>query len=134
MQRLEIALSEPRRVAELLTEACSTIDDAAYAVIASRDGLAIAAGGESGETSESDVALRASALAAAAMGIGDHFTAISAHGRLQSTLFEADRGCVGIFPMSSTVMLVVGSRQSVNLGRLSSAAKKIMAILQVPNG
>ncbi|MCX4098561.1 roadblock/LC7 domain-containing protein [Nocardia sp. alder85J] len=131
-RRLELALGEPGKVAGLLTDACATIDDAAYAFVASRDGLVVASATAS-ETPEDQVALRGSALAAAAMGIGDHFAALSAHGRLQSTYFEADRGCVGIFPISSALMLVVGSDRSVNLGRLTAAAKRILAILQAPS-
>ncbi|MFF0490983.1 roadblock/LC7 domain-containing protein [Nocardia sp. NPDC004068] len=133
-RRLTIALSEPRKVADLLTAVCADIDDAAYAFLASRDGLVIAASGAADEASESEVALRGSALASAAIGIGDHFAVLSSHGRLQSTLFESERGCVGIYPMSSTVLLVVGTAQAVNLGRLSAAAKKIISALQEPNG
>ncbi|MQY25983.1 roadblock/LC7 domain-containing protein [Nocardia aurantia] len=130
-RRLELALTEPDEVARLLAEACESIDDAAYAFVASRDGLVVASA-TAHEQPEDAVALRGSALAAAAMGIGDHFAAMSAHGRLQSTFFEADRGCVGIFPISSAMLLVVGSGQSVNLGRLTAAAKRVLALLQAP--
>jgi uncharacterized protein len=130
-RRLELALSEPDKVARMLTEACAAVDDAAYAFVASRDGLVVASA-TAADGPEDPVAMRGSALAAAAVGIGDHFSALSAHGRLQSTFFESERGCVGIFPMSSTILLVVGGNQSVNLGRLTAAAKRIIALLQAP--
>ncbi|WP_280270515.1 roadblock/LC7 domain-containing protein [Nocardia wallacei] len=135
IQRKEIRLGDSATVARLLTAACTSIGDAQYAFVTSRDGLVIASGNAlpSIGQDEDEVAMRGSALAAAAAGIGDHFAALSAHGRLQSAFFEADRGCVAVVPLSSTLLLVVGSAPAVSLGRLTAAARKIVATLHAPN-
>ncbi|MGY4098010.1 roadblock/LC7 domain-containing protein [Nocardia sp. R16R-3T] len=131
-QRKEIRLSDPDSVAKLLAEARESIDDAQYIFVASRDGLVVASGNSS-DGEEDEVSLRGSVIAAAAASIGDHFSALASHGRSQSVLFEADRGCFGVFPLTSTLVLVVGSAQSVSLGRLSAAARKIIAKLHAPD-
>ncbi|WP_433600331.1 roadblock/LC7 domain-containing protein [Nocardia sp. CA-135953] len=133
VQRKAIRLSDPDAVAKLLAEACESFADAQYIFIASRDGLVVASGNSS-DGEEDEVALRGSVVAAAAASIGDHFAVLASHGRSQSVLFEADRGCVGVFPLTSTLVLVVGSAQSVSLGRLSATARKIIAQLHAPNG
>jgi len=135
IRRQEIRLTDPEAVTRLLNRACAMVDDAQYAFITSRDGLVISAGTAAENPGDADeqVALRGSALGAAAAGIGDNFAALASHGRLQSALFESDRGCVGVFPVSSTLLLIVSSARSVNLGRLTAAAKKIIALLHAPD-
>ncbi|MEV0358493.1 hypothetical protein AB0H71_20820 [Nocardia sp. NPDC050697] len=131
--RHEIALGDPRAVGVLLQRACEEIADVEHAVMTSRDGLVVAADDVSGQMTHGDsIAMRSSAMAAAAIGIGDHFTNLVTQGRLQSAVFEADRGCVGVFPLSSTLLLVVTSAPAVNLGRFNAAAKRVLGILQAP--
>ncbi|MEG8182791.1 hypothetical protein GZH49_30450 [Nocardia terpenica] len=128
LQRQEIRLSDPTVVKDLLARACALVDDIQHAMIASRDGLIIAADANGNE----EVAIHGSALGAAAAGIGDHFTNLAAHGRLQSMLVEGDRGCAGVFPVSTALLLIVTSAPGVTLGRFSAAAKKVVATLQSP--
>ncbi|MET8650908.1 MULTISPECIES: roadblock/LC7 domain-containing protein [Nocardia] len=131
-RRKEIRLTDPEAVGRLLTEVCTSVADADYVFITSRDGLVVASGNSVDTSEEDEVALRGSVLAAAAAGIGDHFAAMTSHGRSQSVLFEADRGSVGVFPLTSTLVLVVGGAESVSLGRLTAAARKIIATLHSP--
>ncbi|MEU4842960.1 hypothetical protein [Nocardia testacea] len=69
-------------------------------------------------------------MAAAGAGIGDHCTQL--HGRLQGSIFEAEHGCVGVFPISTTLLLIVTSRTSVSMGRFSVAATRTLPLLQSP--
>ncbi|MGN2637677.1 roadblock/LC7 domain-containing protein [Nocardia takedensis] len=131
--RHEVLLGDPRAVARVLQRACREIEDVEHAVLTSRDGLVVAANDEAGGSSGEDtVAMRGSAMAAAAAGIGDHFVGLVTRGRLQAAVFEADRGCVGVFPVSSTLLLVVTSMPQVNLGRFNAAAKRVLSMLQEP--
>ncbi|MGQ4599616.1 roadblock/LC7 domain-containing protein [Nocardia sp. R6R-6] len=132
--RHDVVLHDPTLVEALLQRACDEIDDVQHAVITSRDGLVVAANKESGGSGDEGdtIALRGSAMAAAAAGIGDHFARLVSQGKLHSATFEADRGCVGVFPITSTLLLIVTSQPTVTLGRFSAAAKKVLAILQSP--
>ncbi|GAB2781856.1 roadblock/LC7 domain-containing protein [Amycolatopsis magusensis] len=134
-QRREIRLRDPQVVGELLDRACAEVDDVRHAVMTSRDGLVIAA--DSGSRTEGDgeatIALHGSALAAAAASIGDHFSGLVSQGRLQSTVFEAERGCVGVFPMSSTLLLIVTSMPSVTPGRFTAAARRVVSTILQPD-
>lgn len=69
-------------------------------------------------------------MAAPGTGIGDHFTQL--HGRLQGSIFEAEHGCVGVFPISTTLLLIATSRTSVSMGRFSVAATRTLQLLQSP--
>lgn len=132
--RRDVLLSDPRIVGRLLQQACDEIDGIEHAIMTSRDGLLIAANRESGDTDTVDnLAVRASAMAAAGAGIGDHFTQLVSHGRLQGSIFEAEQGCVGVFPISTTLLLVVTSGTSVSMGRFSVAAKRTVQLLQSPD-
>ncbi|MGW5381353.1 roadblock/LC7 domain-containing protein [Nocardia sp. NPDC003963] len=132
--RQEVLLSDPAVVGDLLQRACDEIDGVEHAIMTSRDGLLIAANKESsGHDSADTIAVRASAMAAAGAGIGDHFTHLVSHGRLQGSIFEAEHGCVGVFPISTTLLLIVTSRPSVNMGRFSVAAKRTLQLLQSPD-
>lgn len=132
-ERHEVLLGDPATVSRLLQRACDEIDDVEHAIMTSRDGLVVAANRESGGHEGGDtIAVRGSAMAAAAAGIGDHMTQLVSQGRLQASMFEADRGCVGVFPVSTTLLLVVTSRPSVTLGRFSIAAKRVLQVLQSP--
>lgn len=131
--RQEVALRDPAVVGQLLQRACDEIDDVEHAVMTSRDGLVVAANREaSGPDGADTLAMRGSAMAAAAAGIGDHFTDLVRQGRLHAAVFEADRGCVGVFPVTSTLLLVVTSRPQVTLGRFNAAAKRVLTLLTAP--
>lgn len=136
IRRLEIRLSDPDDVSRLLEHACSAVGDVQMAFLTSRDGIVIASSSAASEIySEADeqMALRGSALAAATAGIGDNVAYLAAHGRLRSALFESDNGCSGVYPITATLLLVVIGARTVNLGRLTAAAKRIIALLQDPD-
>ncbi|MGA6204331.1 roadblock/LC7 domain-containing protein [Nocardia testacea] len=131
--RRDVLLNDPAIVGRLLQQACDEIDGIQHAIMTSRDGLLIAANKESmGDTADA-LADRASAMAAAGAGIGDHFTQLVSHGRLQGSIFEAEHGCVGVFPISTTLLLIVTSRTSVSMGRFGVAAKRTLQLLQSPD-
>lgn len=132
-ERQEVLLRDPQAVGKLLQRASEEIDDIEHAVLTSRDGLVVAADERaSGTDGEDSIAIRSSAMAAAAIGIGDHFTNLVAQGRLHTAIFEADRGCVGVLPVSSSLLLVVTSTPGVNLGRFNAAARKVLTLLTEP--
>ncbi|MEV0360760.1 roadblock/LC7 domain-containing protein [Nocardia sp. NPDC050697] len=133
LDRTEIALGDPEVVGRLLQRACDELYEVEHAVMTSRDGLVVASDTASaGYDGGDSIAMRGSAMAAAAIGIGDHFTGLLHQGRLQSAVFEADRGCVGVFPVSSTLLLVVTSAPGVSLGRFNAAAKRVLGMLLAP--
>lgn len=79
--RRDVSLSDPAIVGRLLQQACGEIDRIEHAIMTSRDGLPIAANKEStGDDTADTLADRASAMAAAGAGIGDHFTQLVSHG------------------------------------------------------
>ncbi|MGW0181645.1 roadblock/LC7 domain-containing protein [Nocardia sp. NPDC003345] len=131
--RREVLLGDPAVVGRLLQQACDEIDGVEHAIMTSRDGLLIAANRESSGDDADSMAVRASAMAAAGAGIGDHFTQLVSHGRLQGSIFEAENGCVGVFPISTTLLLIVTGRASVSMGRFSIAAKRTVQLLQSPD-
>lgn len=134
-ERHDVVLQDPILVEALLQRACDEIGDVQHAVITSRDGLVVAANKEAGGSGDGadTIAMRGSAMAAAAAGIGDHFARLVSQGRLHSATFEADRGCIGVFPVSTTLLLIVTSQPTVTLGRFSAAAKKVLALLRSPH-
>ncbi|MBF6347632.1 MULTISPECIES: hypothetical protein [Nocardia] len=73
-------------------------------------------------------------MAAAAARIGDHFTQLVSLGRLHASMFEADRGCVGVFPVSSALLLIATCTPTITLGRFAIAAKRVVQLLQSPAG
>lgn len=132
--RRDVLLGDPAVVGRLLQQACDEIDGVEHAIMTSRDGLLIAADKESINNDTVDnMAVRASAMAAAGAGIGDHFAQLASHGRLQGSIFEAEHGCVGVFPVSTTLLLIVTGRTSVSMGRFSIAAKRTLQLLQSPD-
>lgn len=128
--RVEIRLRDPELVRSLLDELWDEIADVESAVVTSRDGIVIAAG--SRKDAAGHLPDHASALAAAASGIGDNFIETLSAGRLESVLFESSRGCVGVYPLTSTLLLVLGSSSDVTPGRFMAAAKRVISTLQTP--
>lgn len=128
--RVEILLRDPEVVGALLDEILLEMADIATLVVTSKDGIVIAGRGPADESGH--LPDHASALAAAANSIGGNFVDILTPGRLQSALFESTRGCVGVYPLTSTILLVLGSALGVSLGRFMAAAKKAIAALQRP--
>lgn len=134
VERVEVALRDPAVVGELLQRAVDEIDGVAHAIMTTRDGLVVAANREAGGPEGADtIAMRGSAMAAAASGIGDHFTTLVRQGRLHASVFEAERGCVGVFPVSATLLLVVASEPAVTMGRFNAAAKRALTLLRTPD-
>ncbi|UGT61380.1 roadblock/LC7 domain-containing protein [Nocardia asteroides] len=134
VERVEVALRDPAVAGKLLQRAVEEIDDVAHAIMTTRDGLVIAANRDAdGPPGADTIAARGSAMAAAASGIGDHFTDLVRQGRLHASVFEAERGCVGVFPISATLLLVVAGGPAVTMGRFNAAAKRVLALLQAPD-
>jgi predicted regulator of Ras-like GTPase activity (Roadblock/LC7/MglB family) len=130
--RTRIRLQDPGAVAEVLGRVRADVPDIDGAVLTSRDGLLIAAELDPGMPDADAVGLHASAMAAAAVGVGSRLVEFTNRGHLNGALFDGDRGCVGVYPVSSTIVLVLFGRSGVNPGSFTVAARKAMALLLSP--
>ena len=132
-RRQEIRLRDPKIVGELLGRICDEVDEVEHVVLTSRDGLAIASDSTADVGGEKSFSLHGSALAAAVASIGDHFVELVNRGRLRGVLFDVDDGCVGVYPISATLLLVVFGESGVTPGRFGAAVKKSVGILLAPD-
>lgn len=130
--RTKIRLQDPGAVAAVLGRVRADVPDIDGAVLTSRDGLLIAAELAPGTSDTDAVALHASAMAAAAVGVGSRFVEFTNRGHLNGALFDGDRGCVGVYPVSSTVVLVLFGRTGVTTGSFTVAARKALTLLLSP--
>lgn len=141
-------LHDPAMVAEVLDRVCAAAPDLHGAVVASRDGLVVAARIAPDLSSDSldagraatkagfsfpDTAAKTAAMAAVAAGLGAQFVAAAANGEFQAVTFEGARGCCGVFPLTTAMLLVLLGRPQVTMGRFLVAAKGSLAILLGPN-
>jgi predicted regulator of Ras-like GTPase activity (Roadblock/LC7/MglB family) len=131
--RTQIRLRDPRVLAELLGGVRAQVDGIQGAVVTSRDGMVLSADTGLSPADGDAVASQAAAMAAAAAGIGARFLQVTSLGRMQGAMFEGDRGCIGIFPLSSTLLLVLLGTPSTSLGRFTVAAKRAVTLLLAPD-
>lgn len=73
-----------------------------------------------------------SAMAAMAAGLGAQFVEASGSGPLRAVTFEGSRGCSGVFPLTSALVLVLFGRQKVTMGRFTVAAKQALTTMLGP--
>ncbi|WP_199440930.1 roadblock/LC7 domain-containing protein [Umezawaea beigongshangensis] len=131
--RTPIRLRDPRVLSELLGGVRAQVDGIQGAVVTSRDGMVLSADTGLSAADGDAVASQAAAMAAAAAGIGSRFLQVTSLGRMQGAMFEGDRGCIGIVPLSSTLLLVLLGTPNTTLGRFTVAAKRAVAILLAPD-
>jgi len=130
--RVQIRLQDPEALGELLGRVRADVAGVAGLVVTSRDGIVVASDLDPGTPNPGDAADQSAAMAAASAGIGQRFVQASDHGRLQSVVLEGERGCVGVQPLSGTLLLVVlGSRDTV-MGRFTVAVKQVLNRLLAP--
>ncbi|ACU37686.1 MULTISPECIES: roadblock/LC7 domain-containing protein [Actinosynnema] len=130
--RMQIHLSDPAVLAELLGRVRREIEGIESAIATSRDGIVLALDTEADTPEADQMAAHAAAMAAAAAGIGFRFIEVSKLGRLQGVLLEGERGCIAVLPLSGTLLLLLMGSPGVALGRFTVAAKRAMNIILSP--
>jgi len=139
-------LQDPGVVAELLDRTRASVDGIVGAIVASRDGLVVASSvGAELATSEvsdpvprragyaaDDTSTKTSAMAAVAAGLGAQFVQAAGSGTFQAVTFEGSRGCTGVYPLTSALLLVLVGGEQVTMGRFVVAAKQAVAIMLGP--
>jgi len=143
-----VQLQDPEVLAELLQRMRDSVDDIVGAVVASRDGLVVAANidpeveaaaaaaaeptGRRARFAVEDTASKTSAMAAVAAGLGTQFVQASASGQLRAVTFEGSRGCTGVFPLTSALLLVLLGGPKVTMGRFVVASKQALTTMLGP--
>ncbi|MGM1058329.1 roadblock/LC7 domain-containing protein [Saccharothrix sp. Mg75] len=130
--RVQIRLQDPEALGELLGTVRAAVDGVDGLVVTSRDGIVIAADLGPGMPHPEDTADQVAAMAAASAGIGYRFVQASNLGRLQGVVLEGDRGCVGVQPLSGTLLLVLLGAPDTVMGRFTVAVKRVLAQLLAP--
>lgn len=141
-------LQDPETVAKVITKARDAVQDIAGAVVATRDGLVMAAhidpeleaavraanpADRRSRFVSDDMASKTSAMASVAAGLGTQFVQAAGTGQLQAVTFEGSTGCVGVFPLTSTLLLVLFGDARVTMGRFVVAAKQALAVILGPH-
>jgi hypothetical protein len=147
MRPAHVRLQDPEVIAKALTRMRESVQDIAGAVVASRDGLvmaadvdpAVEAAARAAQPAErrsrfavDDTASKAAAMASVAAGLGGQLTQAAGSGQFQAATFEGGGGCVGVFPLTSALLLVLIGAPSVTMGRFVVAAKQAMTVLLGP--
>ncbi|WNV86952.1 roadblock/LC7 domain-containing protein [Umezawaea sp. Da 62-37] len=131
--RVEIRLGDPAALTELLGKVRTDVDGVDGVVVTSRDGLVLAADLNVSTARAGEVASQVAAMASVSAGVGLRFVQSSELGRLQGVLMEGDRGCIGVHPLSATVLLVLLGTPGTAMGRFTVAAKRATAMLLAPD-
>lgn len=141
-------LQDAETVAKVLAKARDSVTDIAGAVVATRDGLVMAANIDPALEAAAraatpkdrrslfvsdDMASKTSAMASVAAGLGTQFVQAAGTGQLQAVTFEGSTGCVGVFPLTSTLLLVLFGDTRVTMGRFIVAAKQALAVILGPH-
>ncbi|OLF15578.1 roadblock/LC7 domain-containing protein [Actinophytocola xanthii] len=145
VRAVHVQLQDPAAVAELLQRMRATVRDIAGAVVASHDGLVVASDidpvvevaanetvGRRSRSAPEDTAHKTSAMAAVAAGLGAQFTQAAGSGTMQAVTFEGNRGCTGVFPLTSALLLVLIGAPQVTMGRFVVASKQALAAMLGP--
>ncbi len=141
-------LHDAETVAKVLAKARDSVTDIAGAVVATRDGLVMAANIDPALEAAAraatpkdrrslfvsdDMASKTSAMASVAAGLGTQFVQAAGTGQLQAVTFEGSTGCVGVFPLTSTLLLVLFGDTRVTMGRFIVASKQALAVILGPH-
>lgn len=141
-------LQDPETVAKVLARARDAVADVAGAVVATRDGLVMAANidpeleaaaraanpkDRRSHFVSDDLAAKTSAMGSVAAGLGAQFVQAAGTGQLQAVTFEGSTGCVGVFPLTSTLLLVLFGGTGVTMGRFVVASKQALAVILGPH-
>jgi predicted regulator of Ras-like GTPase activity (Roadblock/LC7/MglB family) len=141
-------LQDAETVAKVLAKARDAVTDVAGAVVATRDGLVMAANidpeleaaaraavpkDRRSRFETDDMASKTSAMASVAAGLGAQFVQAAGSGQLQAVTFEGSTGCVGVFPLTSTLLLVLFGDTRVTMGRFVVASKQALTVILGPH-
>ncbi len=140
-------LQDPAALTELLDRTRGSVDGIAGAIVASRDGLVVASSIDPEMEATSavsdpvprrarfepeDTATKTSAMAAVAAGLGAQFVQAAGNGTFEAVTFEGSRGCAGVYPLTSTLLLVLVGGPKVTMGRFVSASKQALTTMLGP--
>ena len=98
------------------------VDQVAGLLVATHDGLVLAT-----ETVEAD---SVAAMSAAAIGLAVQFTAQAKIGESRCAMFEGSSGYVCVFPVETSLLLVVFGQPDITMGLFTLAAKQALALLR----
>lgn len=143
-----VQLQDPETVGKVIAKARDAVADIAGAVVATRDGLVMAANidpeleaaasaanpvDRRSRFDSDDMASKTAAMASVAAGLGTQFVQAAGTGQLQAATFEGSTGCVGVFPLTSTLLLVLFGDSRVTMGRFVVASKQALAVILGPH-
>ncbi|MEA5360443.1 roadblock/LC7 domain-containing protein [Amycolatopsis sp., V23-08] len=100
------------------------VDQVAGLLMATHDGLVLANDTDSVEPDS------VAAMSAAAAGLAAQFTAQARIGEARSAMFEGSTGYVCVFPVESTLLLVVFGQPDITMGLFTLAAKQALTLLR----
>jgi predicted regulator of Ras-like GTPase activity (Roadblock/LC7/MglB family) len=104
-----------RELGELLLD----VDGVSGALLATTDGLLIAAHREEDAHLES-----VAALAAAAAGVAEQFTLLMRLGDLGSTVVYGESGCIAVHPIGDNAIIIIYTTGVPNVARLHLAVRQ----------
>lgn len=120
------------RTLEALRKIRDQVDQVAGLLVATHDGLVLA---NDTDTVEAD---SVAAMSAAAIGLAAQFTAQARIGESRSAMFEGSSGYVCVFPVETSLLLVVFGQPDITMGLFTLAAKQALTLLRhtdlVPEG
>lgn len=93
-------------------------------VLASRDGLVVTA--DTADVNPDNVA----ALAAASLGLAQRMTAEAGQGRLREAITRSSGGCVAIFAVGASALLLVTGDEGLDTGRLHRESRSTVEALE----
>jgi uncharacterized protein len=93
-------------------------------LVATQDGLVLSS--DTRDVEDESVA----AMSAAAVGLAVQFTAQAGVGEPRTAMFEGTSGYVCVFPVESSLLLVVFGERDITMGLFNIAAKQALSLLQ----
>lgn len=100
------------------------VDQVVGLLVATHDGLVLAS---DTDTVEAD---SVAAMSAAAIGLASQFTAQAKIGESRCAMFEGSSGYVCIFPVETSLLLVVFGQPDITMGLFTLAAKQALTLLR----
>ncbi|MEU7476932.1 roadblock/LC7 domain-containing protein [Lentzea sp. NPDC042327] len=118
--------TDAKVMTEALAEVHGSIDSIAIngVLVATRDGLVLCA--VTRGVQDDGVA----AMAAAAAGLANQFTAQAGVGSPRAVFFEGDSGQAGVFGVDADTLLVVLGTRDTTMGMFNVVAKQALSLLQ----
>ena len=109
---------------ETLRAIRAQVDRVTGLLVATQDGLVLS---EDTRDIESE---SVAAMSAAAIGLATQFTAQAGIGETRTAMFEGASGYVCVFPVESSLLLVVFGERDITMGLFNIAAKQALSLLK----